>query len=66
MKTLGMVTLIAAHQHLIASASPKAGNGVKLAELQTLCIPVDPKREKKRQRWSFKGDWNKSVRPYYA
>lgn len=63
MKTIGMVTLIAAHQHLIASASPKAGNGVKLADLQTLCIPVD---RKKRQMWSFKGDWNKSVRPFYA
>lgn len=63
MKTIGMVTLVAAHAHALQEAGLKPTHGVSLGALQDLCLP---KINNKKQGWSFKGDWNKSVKPFYA
>lgn len=55
---INIITMRAAHDFARRENGAKFQN---LAALQDLCLP----RNAQRQRWTFIGDWNKSVKPYY-
>ena len=71
MRNFDAITVKAAYSHIVTEGAihlkSSSTNGfVKLGDLQELLARKLTKKEKAKVRgWSFTGDWQKSVAPYY-
>lgn len=61
MKCINMITLKAAHKHVLQGKGLRASAFVSLFDLQELTVT---ERTKKKQHWTYVGNWS-SVRPYW-